>query len=86
MQWTKMQRLSARPQRFTDDLRERVFSDHHIQNGLLAELALYFLIYTVCAARGVCGRGKPGRCAWALRKTYASVLAAMRMIGMGLDA
>eukprot|EP00198_Chlamydomonas_reinhardtii_P003823 XP_001693159.1 1,3-beta-D-glucan synthase [Chlamydomonas reinhardtii] len=54
MQWTKMQRLSARPQRFTDDLRERVFSDHHIQNGLLAELALYFLIYTESANLKFC--------------------------------
>ncbi|KAG2442264.1 hypothetical protein HXX76_002351 [Chlamydomonas incerta] len=54
MQWTKMQRLSARPQRFTDDLRERVFSDHHIQNGLLAELALYFLIYTESANLKYC--------------------------------
>ncbi|EFJ48653.1 hypothetical protein VOLCADRAFT_90840 [Volvox carteri f. nagariensis] len=49
MQWIKMQRLSPRAQRFTDELRERVFSDHHVINGLLCELALYFLIYTEAA-------------------------------------
>ncbi|KXZ43170.1 hypothetical protein GPECTOR_99g805 [Gonium pectorale] len=57
MQWTKMQRLSPRPQRFTDELRERVFSDQHITNGLLSELALYFLIYTEAANMRYCAEG-----------------------------
>ncbi len=47
-----MQKLSPRAQRFTDELRERVFSEHHVINGLLCELALYFLIYTVRQVAG----------------------------------
>ncbi|GLI69231.1 hypothetical protein VaNZ11_013721 [Volvox africanus] len=54
MQWIKMQQLSPRAQRFTDELREKVFSEHYVINGLLCELALYFLIFTEAANLRFC--------------------------------
>ncbi|GIL51750.1 hypothetical protein Vafri_7680 [Volvox africanus] len=54
MQWIKMQQLSPRAQRFTDELREKIFSEHYVINGLLCELALYFLIFTEAANLRFC--------------------------------
>lgn len=75
MQWCKMQRLSPRPQRFTDLLREQVFSDHAVTNGLLCELALFFLIYTVRGGGRRAGGRRPGTGACREAHGIARVLA-----------
>ncbi len=64
-QWCRRMKLPARL-RSADQLAEHVFSDPHLVHGLLAELALWFLIYTEVRARvweGVlAGRSLRERC------------------------